>query len=105
MRLVAAALGALLLAASLAGSAAAQTPTKSPTHAKKAAPHYQAQGQSAAQPRNGYQEQLADKMRYGSSAWWEQMRREGRLGGETLDAVNTDPKDDKNPVARRPAVT
>jgi hypothetical protein len=83
MRLVASALGALVLAASLAGSAAAQTPGKQPAHAKKAAPHYQAQGQSAAQPRNGYQEQLADKMRYGSSAWWEQMRREGRLGGET----------------------
>jgi hypothetical protein len=32
---------------------------------------------------NGYVEQLADKMKFGSSAWWEQMRREGRLGGET----------------------
>jgi hypothetical protein len=30
-----------------------------------------------------YRELLADKMPIGSSAWWEQMRREGRLGGET----------------------
>ena len=32
---------------------------------------------------DGYRELLADKMRVGSSEWWEQMRREGRLGGET----------------------
>jgi len=30
-----------------------------------------------------YHELLADKMRVGSTEWWEQMRREGRLGGET----------------------
>jgi hypothetical protein len=30
-----------------------------------------------------YHELLADKMPIGSSQWWEQMRREGRLGGET----------------------
>jgi hypothetical protein len=30
-----------------------------------------------------YRELLADKMPVGSNAWWEQMRREGRLGGET----------------------
>ena len=30
-----------------------------------------------------YRELLADKMPIGSSQWWEQMRREGRLGGET----------------------
>jgi hypothetical protein len=84
MRHVAFALGALVLAAAVAGSAAAQTqPKPRPAHAKKSAPHYSAEGQHAAQPRNGYQEQLADKMRFGSSAWWEQMRREGRLGGET----------------------
>jgi hypothetical protein len=84
MRCVAVALGALVLAAGVAGPAVAQKQAKSPsTHAKRSAPHYSAQGQPAAQPRNGYQEQLADKMRFGSSAWWEQMRREGRLGGET----------------------
>ena len=85
MRLVASALGALLLVAGSVASGAAQTQPKPPKpYAKKAAPQYSAEGQYAAQPRgNGYQEQLADKQRFGSSTWWEQMRREGRLGGET----------------------
>ena len=30
-----------------------------------------------------YVELDASKMRIGSARWWEQMRREGRLGGET----------------------
>jgi hypothetical protein len=34
-------------------------------------------------PPDRYRELLADKMRVGSTDWWEQMRREGRLGGET----------------------
>jgi hypothetical protein len=39
---------------------------------------------AATAPRpDGYRELLADKMRIGSGEWWEQMRREGRLGGET----------------------
>ena len=85
MRFVASALGALMLVAGSSAPAGAQTQPKPPkTYAKKAAPQYSAEGQYAAQPRgNGYKEQLADKLRFGSSAWWEQMRREGRLGGET----------------------
>lgn len=85
MRLVACALCALMLVAGAAAPAGAQTQPKPPhAYAKKAAPQYPAAGQYAAQPRgNGYQEQLADKLRFGSSAWWEQMKREGRLGGET----------------------
>jgi hypothetical protein len=84
MRRVVLALGALVLATAVAEPAVAQTqPKPRPAYAKKAAPQYSAEGQPAAQPRSGYQEQLADKMRFGSSAWWEQMKREGRLGGET----------------------
>ncbi len=84
MRLVASVLGALVLFAGSTAPAAAQTqPKPPPTYAKKAAPQYSAEGQYAVQPRNGYQEQLADRLRFGSSAWWEQMKREGRLGGET----------------------
>ena len=85
MRLVASALGALLLVAGSTAPAGAQTqPKPPPAYAKKATPQYSAEGQYAAQPRgNGYKEQLADKLRFGSSAWWEQMKREGRLGGET----------------------
>jgi len=84
MRLVVSALAALALAASPSAPAAAQTQGKSPTHAKKAAPpQFSPEGQNAAQPRDGYREQLTDKLPYGSSAWWQQMRREGRLGGES----------------------
>ena len=85
MKLIASALGALALVAGSVAPAAAQTQPKPPNaYAKKAAPQYSAEGQYAAQPRgNGYKEQLADKLRFGSSAWWEQMKREGRLGGET----------------------
>jgi hypothetical protein len=41
--------------------------------------------ESSTQPRPGsdYKEQIADKLPFGSSAWWEQMQREGRLGGDT----------------------
>ena len=85
MRIIASALGALLLVAASAHSADAQTQEKPPrAHAKKAAPQYRAESQYAGRSRgNGYQEHLADKLPMGSSAWWEQMRREGRLGGES----------------------
>jgi hypothetical protein len=39
--------------------------------------------QASSRQDSGYTQQLADKVQFGSSAWWEQMRREGRLGGET----------------------
>ena len=31
---------------------------------------------------DGYREQWSDHLPFGSSAWWEQMQREGRLGGD-----------------------
>ena len=87
MRSIVLAFGALVLVASSAVPASAQTqdnPAKS--YAKKAprqdngeTPSYSARPRDA----NGYTQQWADKMRFGSSSWWEQMRREGRLGGET----------------------
>jgi len=52
--------------------------------ASRAAPEQQPQARAAASARGeGYREQLVDKLPFGSAAWWEQMRREGRLGGET----------------------
>jgi hypothetical protein len=86
MRSIALAFGALALVASSAVPASAQTQDGPPkTYAKKAP--RQGNGDSpsnSAQPRgNGYREQLADKLPMGSTAWWEQMRREGRLGGES----------------------
>jgi hypothetical protein len=51
---------------------------------KKAQRHGASRPVPAGTPRpDRYRELLADKMPVGSSAWWEQMRREGRLGGET----------------------
>jgi hypothetical protein len=84
MRKIAAVLAAALL---VAGSAGAQTQAgKQKPYHKRNAQNY-AGGNSAAYaaPRrdNGYVEYYADRMPFGSSAWWEQMRREGRLGGET----------------------
>ena len=39
--------------------------------------------QTAPLPRgDGYREILADKLPFGSQAWWDQMSREGRLGTE-----------------------
>ena len=51
---------------------------------KRKAQKHAASGPAATPPRaEPYRELLADKMRIGSTEWWEQMRREGRLGGET----------------------
>jgi hypothetical protein len=51
---------------------------------RKAQRHGASAPMPTASPRpDRYRELLADKMPVGSSAWWEQMRREGRLGGET----------------------
>jgi hypothetical protein len=68
----------LLTLCGLAGVAGASDKTKkAPRHAASAPVPA-----GAARP-DRYRELLADKMPVGSSAWWEQMRREGRLGGET----------------------
>ena len=51
---------------------------------KHKAQKHAASAPAATAPRpERYRELLADKMRVGSTEWWEQMRREGRLGGET----------------------
>jgi hypothetical protein len=72
----------LLLSCALVAQAGASDEAGSSDKKRKAqraaVPH------AAASPRpDGYRELLADKMPIGSTAWWEQMRREGRLGGET----------------------
>jgi hypothetical protein len=84
MRVVAAAVAAVLL---VAGSAGAEAQAEKQRPRAKRNAQGDAGGSTAehAAPRgrNGYVEQLADKMPLGSLVWWEQMRREGRLGGET----------------------
>ena len=77
MREFVCAIGALLAVAGDALPAAAQTQPKQPRAYVKKEPAPQA----APLPRgNGYRELLADKLPYGSQAWWDQMAREGRLG-------------------------
>jgi len=72
----------LLLSGALVARAGASEEAGSSDKKRKA--HRTAVAHPAASPRpGGYRELLADKMPIGSTAWWEQMRREGRLGGET----------------------
>ena len=71
-------LSALMIFAVVAEAGASDKKRKTQKHAASAP------AAAATAPRPGkYQELLADKMPIGSTAWWEQMRREGRLGGET----------------------
>jgi hypothetical protein len=78
MRVFVAALGALLLVASAPLMASAEPqPKPARASAKKATPPAESAPRS-----DGYREQLADKLPFGSQAWWDQMSREGRLGGE-----------------------
>jgi hypothetical protein len=83
MRTLVAGLAALLL---IAGPAGALTQSeKQRQHAKRSAQKVGGVSNGHAVPRRGegYGQYRADKMPFGSLAWWEQMRREGRLGGET----------------------
>jgi hypothetical protein len=74
-------IGAGVLGASLLIAFATTAQTKPAKHHAKKVPS--ADSYAATSRDGGYVQQLADKMRFGSSGWWEQMRREGRLGGET----------------------
>jgi len=65
----------------LTSSAASDASNKKAKVHKHAVPHSSV-ANSAPRP-DRYQELLADKMPMGSLDWWEQMRREGRLGGES----------------------
>jgi hypothetical protein len=79
MREFVCAIGALLAAAGAVLPATAQTQPKQPRAYVKKEPA----PQTAPLPRgNGYREMLADKLPFGSQAWWDQMAREGRLGTE-----------------------
>jgi len=71
-------LSALMSLAVIVEAGASDKKRKTQKHAASAP----APAASAPRPER-YHELLADKMPVGSSQWWEQMRREGRLGGET----------------------
>jgi hypothetical protein len=69
-----------LLAAGLAVAEA--QPKKAKPQSRKLDPNTADRFQPPLPPPSPYVERDASKMRFGSSEWWEQMQREGRLGGE-----------------------
>jgi hypothetical protein len=83
MRVMSAVLAALFLLVGVMGEAGAETSAKKHKRdAKKpaAVPQYA----SARSTRSdSYVERDANKLPFGSAIWWDQMQREGRLGGET----------------------
>jgi hypothetical protein len=73
----------LSLAGGLAGPLAAETPSKKKEErAKKYIAPNSGNGRAANPLPEPYVEFDANKMRIGTQAWWDQMQREGRLGGE-----------------------
>jgi hypothetical protein len=82
MRAIVVGLLAFLFAAGAVVPDEAESRPHKRQHAKRS---HQGSGDSAHAPRrdSGYVQHQADKMRFGTAAWWDQMRREGRLGGET----------------------
>jgi hypothetical protein len=72
----------LLLSSALVAPAGASEEGGSSDKKRKAQRAAVAHPAATSRP-DDYRELLADKIPIGSSAWWEQMRREGRLGGET----------------------
>jgi hypothetical protein len=85
MRIIAAALVGLFF---LIGAAEAQTQAgKHRAYAKRNGQSDgnggSGSGHAGSRRGNGYVQHDAEKLPFGSSNWWEQMRREGRLGGET----------------------
>jgi hypothetical protein len=75
---------ALSLAAAYVGPVAAETPPKKEKkHARTYSPSTADRYEPPSPRPPPYIERDASKIRFGSTEWWEQMRREGRLGGET----------------------
>jgi hypothetical protein len=82
VRLCAAATALLMITTIATPLAAAPNKKK---HRHYATAPWRTYAQRTARPPNesAYYEHDADKLRIGSQRWWDQMRREGRLGGET----------------------
>ena len=82
MKIVRLLAAALLLLSSVAGEvSAASDAKKHKRYAKKPAAQEYATARSTLP--DAYVERDANRLPFGSAIWWDQMRREGRLGGET----------------------
>jgi hypothetical protein len=63
------------------------SPVYANAHKRHAKMHYRQERSDVSQKptypeRGGWYERDANKLPFGSAIWWEQMQREGRLGGE-----------------------
>ncbi len=72
---------ALSLLAGIAGEAAAATYAKKHKRYAKQPAAGKEHAARSARP-DAYVERDANKLPFGSAIWWDQMQREGRLGGE-----------------------
>ncbi len=82
MRIVLALAAALVLLAGIAGEAGAATYAKKhKRYAKKSVAGQEYSTARSTRP-DPFVERNADKLPFGSAIWWDQMQREGRLGGE-----------------------
>ena len=82
MRMVLAIVAALLLVVGVADEAAAKTSAKKHKQYAKKPAFVQDYGSAKPYGTDAFVERNANKLPFGSAAWWEQMQREGRLGGE-----------------------
>jgi hypothetical protein len=80
MRLMLASVAALSLLALPAGEVSAKDQKKRASQAKK--PATMQEHRPRAEAADAYIVREADKLPFGSAIWWDQMQREGRLGGE-----------------------
>jgi len=82
MRMVLAVVAALSLLACLAGEAGAKTYAKKHKHDAKKPASAQAHSSARSYGADAYVDRDVNRLPFGSAKWWDQMLREGRLGGE-----------------------
>ena len=80
--MVLAVVAALSLFACLAGEAGAKTHAKKHKHDAKKPASVQAHSSARSYSPDAYVERDVNRLPFGSANWWDQMLREGRLGGE-----------------------
>ena len=71
-----------LLFACLAGEVGAKTYAKKHKHDAKKQAFSQAHSSARSYGADAYVDRDVNRLPFGSAIWWDQMRREGRLGGE-----------------------
>jgi len=83
MTVMLAVVAALSLLVGVVGEASAETSAKKHKRYVKKPPAVQEYATARSTRPDSYVERDASKLPFGSAIWWDQMQREGRLGGET----------------------